>query len=128
MRLHLKQGKARRVRSLPHDRHQCLQRKVANVRQSGQRVRLRRPVLMCSVIVVGMSVMVSCCRVKNPGGQTERGKHIQDAIAGTQTQSAKPAAPGRRPKTMKWKHHKTYTTTFYRRLDIGVILTPISLS
>jgi len=128
LRLCLKQGKVRRVRSLPRDRHQYLQRKVAHIRQSGQRVRLRRPMFMCGIIVVGMSVMVSCCRVKNSGGQTERGKQIQDAIAGTQTQSAIPVAPGRRPKTMKWKHHKTYTITFYRRLDIGVILTPISLS
>lgn len=83
---------------------------------------------MCRVIVVGMSVMVSCVRVKKPGSQTERGKQIQDAIAGTQTQGAKPAASGRRPKTVQWKRHKTYTITFYRRLDIGVILTPSLLS
>lgn len=87
-------------------------------------MRPRRPMLMGSVIVVGMSVMVSCFRVKKPGGQTERGKQIQDAIAGTQTQGATPAAASRRLKTMQWKRHKIHTITFYRRLGIEVILTP----
>jgi hypothetical protein len=78
--------------------------------------------LMCRVIGVVMGVMAGRFRVKQPGGQTERGTEIQDAIGGAQPQGAQPAAAARRPKTVKLKRHKSYAITFYKGLDIGVIL------